>query len=100
MNYRQWVVDVIPCRRPHAERLYHRTFGILKSPVSCHPERSEGSAVLYTVTNPQGLKPRIIDGSGFSTTKVGAVPVHNIVLASALPPRPQTDIRSSTEQKC
>src|SRR5580704_16065040 len=20
MNYRQWVVDVIPCRRPHAER--------------------------------------------------------------------------------
>src|SRR5271154_526513 len=21
MKYRQWVVDVIPCRRPHAERL-------------------------------------------------------------------------------
>jgi len=20
MNYRQWVVDAIPCRRPHAER--------------------------------------------------------------------------------
>jgi hypothetical protein len=22
MNCRQWVVDVIPCRRPHAERLF------------------------------------------------------------------------------
>jgi len=21
MKYRQWVVDVIPCKRPHAERL-------------------------------------------------------------------------------
>src|SRR5580704_9357121 len=21
MNYRQWVVDAVPCRRPHAERL-------------------------------------------------------------------------------
>src|SRR5579863_1096112 len=42
MKYRQWVVDAIPYRRPHAERCTTETLSAPPAPsqLTCHPDRS------------------------------------------------------------